>query len=171
MSKSMYAAETLEKDFEKILSYKKNITHKNSLYFDSPKNSKTGLEFYSNKKSRDRSILPKLSKGEFINPKIKTTSTNFFKNNNEEMNNKLNKLFKIKNSVDLNDNNAIINYKNPLISIKTNSNNSSSLMVNNEKIKKHLFFSETTTNFKNSKDEISDNIYIANNSNFISFGF
>ena len=162
ISKSIYAAETLEKDFEKILSYKKIISNKKSLYFDSPKNAKTDVEFYSNKKSSDGGILPKLFKAEYINPKIKTTSTNFFKNSNLEKNDKFTKLLEIKSSGDSIDNNALI-AQNLLISSKTNSNNDSSFIVNN-KLKMYLFPQHTFNNFRNSNDEILDKVYIDNNS-------
>lgn len=82
--KSDYQAEELEKDFERILSYKKILSHKNSLFFDSssPSISRTGVDFFSTKKSSKVNILPKLSKVDLLDPKIKTTSTNFFRNRN-----------------------------------------------------------------------------------------
>jgi len=177
-SKSFYAAESLEKDFEKILSYKKIIMHKNSLYFDSPKNARSSIKFYSNKKSSDViSILPKLGKGDIINPNLKTTSTNFLKNNNIQENenndnNNLNKLLKDENYVDLKENN-ISTSPNPLISQKTISYNNPSSIISKDKIKRHLFFSQTTNNFRNSNDEFIDNIYTPNyNSNFmLNFNF
>jgi hypothetical protein len=151
MSRSIYAAETLEKDYEKILRYKKIISNKESLFFDSPKKSKTTLEFYSIKKTSDGSNLPLLNKGKFINPIIKTTSTHFFKNSIQEMNNKEDKLLEIQNSADLSDCNVMS--QNQIIDLKTISNNNSSSIIN-ERLRKHLFYSQTTNNFKNSNDKI-----------------
>ncbi len=95
--KSDYQKEEQEKEFERILSYKKLISHKNSLYFESlsPTKAKTGNDFFTTKKSKANNILlPKLSKTDLIDAKIKTTSKNFFKNKIpiESVNNKNNDL-------------------------------------------------------------------------------
>jgi len=158
MSKSNYALGELEKDFHRILGYKKLISHKNNLFFESlsPQKSKTGFEFFSSKKSNEKTFLPRLSKKDEMNStKTKTTSTNFFKNN-QEKNNKSNLLLSAKNSGSVhsnNINNMSLNQLNNLKTISIQNTKKSS-----EKDTKNLFISQTTNNFKNLNEEILEEI-------------
>lgn len=170
MSKSIYAAESLEKEFDKILRYKNIISNKNNLFFDSPKIAKTGVEFYSKNKSSDKSILPKLNRVEPINTTIKTTSNNFFKNNNlYEKKFKHSKLFNTQSSNDLTDNNHEISDKLKMEKMITHDDSSTNV---NKKLKNYLFFSQTTNNNENLNDKISQNFLRNNESkifNFVNF--
>lgn len=156
MSKSNYALGELEKDFERILGYKKLISQKNNLFFESlsPHKSKTGLDFFSSKKSKERPLLPRLSKKDEINTKTNTTSTNFFKNNQEK--NKSNLLLSAKNSGSVhsnNINNMSLNQLNNLKTISIQNTKKSS-----EKDTKNLIYSQTTNNFKYLNEEILEEI-------------
>lgn len=175
-SKSNYLVQEMEKDFERILSYKKLISHKSSLYFESPSpsKSKTGLNFFSSKKSSNAAFLPKLSKCNTIDPKIKTTSTNFFKNKKTvELDNKnkmqlssrnLNSIEKWKKS-SMNNNNTNNDYNstanNPIENEINNLKIVSGKLTRKESEKdanKYNLQSQSSNNFKNFNEEILEEI-------------
>jgi hypothetical protein len=108
-----------------------------------------------------RAICLYSTKGNSKIPKLKTTSTHLFKNSIQEMNNKSDNLLEIQNSADLRDCNVM--NQNQIINLKTISNNNSSSIIN-KRLRKHLFYFQTTNNFKNSKDKI----FSANFANLIS---
>lgn len=85
MTKSAYGSDSFKQDYERNLSYKKIISNKNNLFFDSynvnSQKGKTDIRFFSKNCSKECDYFPRLSQPNLLNSKVKTASTNFLNNN------------------------------------------------------------------------------------------